>query len=70
MIKKPYKKYIGKVCLYKKILDKDYKRIEVLDIKDQIIKYKTENETLYSDLSKFDNSTFLISPIDNKSNEK
>ena len=70
MIKKPYKKYIGKVCLYKKILDKDYKRIEVLDIKDQIIKYKTKNETLYSDLSKFDNSIFLISPMDNKSNEK
>ena len=45
--------------VYIKKLDKDYKCIEVLDIKDQIIKYKTENETLYSDLSKFDNSIFF-----------
>lgn len=71
MIKKPYKKYVNKVCLYKKVTERDYNYIHVIDIKDNIIKYElNDGKTYYSDISKFDVYEFIVSPMDNKKPNK
>ena len=62
---KKKKQYIGKWCLYKNTWEHDYTKIFVIDITDDLIKYRYSNRDTQTieDVSEFDHVIFFPSPF-------
>ena len=62
---KKKKQYIGNWCLFKRCYESQYTKIYVIDIVDNLIKYKYSNNDreIIEDIREFETTTFFISPF-------